>query len=95
MLSSLFHLQQLSLREIRVLTVIVPHTLVLSLQTYAVNIRAVVSERQQSKKKKVRCEVHVSWEESRAPQEQYEGWCEAMCLVIARGKSWAFRMHKG
>ena len=26
----------------------------------------------QSKKKKARCEVHVSWEESRAPQEQYE-----------------------
>ena len=36
-----FYLQQLSLREIRVLlslTVILPHTLVFSLQTYVVNI---------------------------------------------------------
>ena len=48
----------------------------------------------QSKKHKVRCEVHVCWEESRAPEEQYEGWCEAMSLVIATGKPWAFRIHK-
>ena len=49
----------------------------------------------QNKKEKARCEVHLSWEESRAPEEQDEGWSEAMCLVIARGKPWAFRIHKG